>query len=233
MSAPPRAGTKVPRPDPVDHPWPLATLPPAVRQSLLSSGTRREFATGDVLYRAGARADSLYLVLEGRVRLVREQHARTVYIHDEGPGGALGEVPLFEGTTYPATAVAAEPTRCLVFAREAILAALHRHPELAMAMLARLAARVRLLVEKLDQTSSQSILARLAALLVARASAARGRTFTLGGTQQQAAEEIGTVRELVVRSLRTLRDRGAIEAQGGGRYVVLDGAMLRRIADER
>ncbi|MEP6990888.1 MAG: Crp/Fnr family transcriptional regulator [bacterium] len=232
MSAPPRAGTKVPPPAPVEHPWPLATLPHAVRQALLSAGTRREFATGEVLYLAGAQAVSLYLVLEGRVRLIREQHTRTVYIHDEGPGGTLGEVPLFEGTTYPATAVAAEPTRCLVIARDAILPTLRRHPELAMAMLARLAARVRLLVDKLDQTSSQSILARLAGLLVARADAARGTTFTLGGTQQQAAEEIGTVRELVVRGLRTLRDRRAIESRGGGRYVVLDDALLRRIADE-
>jgi GTP-sensing pleiotropic transcriptional regulator CodY len=89
---------------------------------------------------------------------------------------------------------------------------------------------VRLLVERLDQQTGHSTLGRLAALLIERAKGANGGSFTLGGTQQQTAEEIGTVRELVVRGLRTLRDRGAIESRGGGRYVVTDAAVLSKMA---
>ena len=108
--------------------------------------------------------------------------------------------------------------------------AIHNNPDLALAILARLAARVRFLVDKLDRTANQSTLGRLAELILARAESAHGKSFTLGATQQQAAEEIGTVRELVVRGLRTLRDRGAIESRGGGRYIVMNEALLREIA---
>jgi CRP/FNR family transcriptional regulator len=219
------AGTKVPQ-----HPWPLADLPAPARAALLAHASERRFHTDEVLYLAGSPAQALYLVLEGRVRLLRGHGGRAIFIHDEEAGGALGEVPLFEGTTYPATAIAAEPTRCLVLQREAILAAIRKHPDLALAILARLASRVRLLVDKLDRTANQSTLGRLAELILARAEPASGKSFTLGATQQQAAEEIGTVRELVVRGLRTLRDRGAIESCGGGRYVVRNETLLREIA---
>ena len=214
-----------------ENAWPIAGLLAPERAALLANATERRFATGEVLYLAGSPAQLLYLILEGRVRLLRGHRGRTVFIHDEGPGGVLGEVPLFEGTTYPATAVASVPTRCLVLRREAILDALRIHPDLALAILARLAARVRFLVEKIDSATTQSTLGRLAELLLTRAAAANGKSFTLGITQQQAAEEIGTVRELVVRGLKTLREQGAIEARGGGRYAVRDEMMLRAIAE--
>jgi CRP/FNR family transcriptional regulator, dissimilatory nitrate respiration regulator len=219
------AGTKVPQ-----HPWPLADLPAPARATLLANASERRFQADEVLYLAGSPAHALYLVLEGRVRLLRGRSGRAIFIHDEEAGGALGEIPLFEGTTYPATAIASEPTRCLVLQREAILVAIHNNPDLALAILARLAARVRFLVDKLDRTANHSTLGRLAELILARAQAGHGESFTLGATQQQAAEEIGTVRELVVRGLRTLRDRDAIESRGGGRYVVMNEALLREIA---
>jgi CRP/FNR family transcriptional regulator len=225
------AGTKVPSPQTATtHPWILDAVSQRTRTALLASAVERSFAAGEILYLAGSPARSLYLVMDGRVRLLRESHGRTILIHHEERGGCLGEVPLFEGTTYPATAMAAEPTRCLVIHREAILEMVRTEPELALALLARLAARVRHVVDRLDRNTSQSTLGRLAEHLLARASASRARAFTLGASQQQAAEELGTVRELVVRGLRALRDRGAIVALGGGRYSVADEGLLRRIA---
>jgi CRP/FNR family transcriptional regulator len=201
------------------------------RLALLNAGVERTYETDEVIYLAGSPAANLQLVLGGRVRLMRGSHDRAVMIHDEQAGGSLGEVPLFEGTTYPATAIASEPTRCLVLGRDAVLAAVRDNPDLALALLARLAGRLRLLVERLDRQTGQSTLGRLAQHLLTRAAETCGASFTLGGTQQQIAEEIGTVRELVVRGLRTLRDRNAIESRGGGRYVITDATLLGSIAE--
>lgn len=222
----PDAGTKV---SDDDHLWLRAALPERMRRLLLDRGVERSFAADEVIYLAGAAAGRMYLVLDGRVRLLRGRDGNPILIHEEIAGGCIGEVPLFEGTTYPATAICAEPTRCLVLERSFILDMVRAEPELALALLQRLAARVRHLVERLDRNSAQSTLARLAQLILARADGKR--SFTLGITQQQAAEEIGTVRELVVRGLRTLRDRGIIEAKGGGRYVVRDLGALREAAE--
>ena len=49
-------------------------------------------------------------------------------------------------------------------------------------------------------------------------------------TQTELAEEIGTVREVVVRALRELRELGAIESVGDGKYQVTDLATLQQLA---
>jgi CRP-like cAMP-binding protein len=206
-------------------------MPADVRRALFSRAFERAYAADEVIYLAGTPAQSIYLVSDGRVRLVRGQNGRTIHIHDESAGGVLGEVPLFEGGTYPATAIASEPTRCLVLKRDAILDVMRSYPDLALAILARLAARVRLLVNKLERNASHPTISRLAELVLARAREGDGEAFTLGVSQEKAAEQIGTVRELVVRGLRTLREQGAIDALGGGRYVIRNEDLLRKIAE--
>jgi CRP/FNR family transcriptional regulator len=149
-------------------------------------------------------------------------------VPDERAGGTLGEVPLFDGGGYPATAIAAEPTRCAIIDRAVLAAAMHQDPEMAWTLLARLAARVRTLVARLGTFASDDVSTRLAALIVARLDAApRAGSFTLGGTQHAIAEELGTVREVVVKSLRRLREAGVIRASGRGRWIVADERALR------
>lgn len=65
-----------------------------------------------------------------------------------------------------------------------------------------------------------------------RAAASGGPRISLGMTQSALAEELGTVREVVVRELRLLRREGLIESLGGNRYRILDLARLRARADE-
>ena len=252
------AGTEVSPPDPTAATRPpaaadapplldsfFAELPEAVRRALLAVAGERRFAAGELLFQAGAPARVMYVVLEGRVRVLRGGGGRPHVLHEEGPGGTLGEVPLFESLhmpgedasgvsrpgSYPATAIAAEPTRCLALTRDVMRGLVRREPDVALALLARLAARVRHFVDRLDERAGHGTRARLAALLLARHLASGGRSFAIGRSQQEVAEELGTVRELIVRGLRALRDVGAIRAAGGGRYAVMDEALLRRIAE--
>ena len=204
---------------------------PRARRELAARGVERRFGAGETLFAAGTPSRGLYAVLEGRVRVTRVGGGgRGRVVHVEGPGGTLGEGPLFDGGGYPATAVAAAPTRCLVFGRDALAAAIAAEPALAWALLRRLAARVRELVDRLDHLTAQRTTARLATHLLRHAAAARGAPFTLGGTQADVAEELGTVREVVVRGLRALRGAGAIRPAGRGRYAVADERELRRWA---
>ncbi|MGH8101815.1 MAG: Crp/Fnr family transcriptional regulator, partial [Chthoniobacterales bacterium] len=140
---------------------------------------------------------------------------------------------------YPATAIASEPTKCLLITYEAFENALRIEPELAFAMLERLSQRVELLVERVSQLSGESVQARLSRFILARANrngeSESSRVFSLGVTQVQLAEELGTVREVVVRALRSLKESGAIASAGVGKYRVADYSKLKRLAglDER
>jgi CRP/FNR family transcriptional regulator, dissimilatory nitrate respiration regulator len=208
---------------------PFGTLGAAARRELARRCVLREFAAGDVLYSAGSEASAIYAVVQGRIRVVRGGGGRQHVVHDERDGGMLGEVPLFSGSCYPATAIAAERTTCVVLAADAARAAITRHPELAWVFLERLASRVRHLVDRLDRQTARSVVARLAEYLLARPRT--GRTVSLGATQAQVAEELGTVREVIVRSLRELRDANAIRTLPRQRIELVNVARLSAIAD--
>ena len=202
----------------------------AALRTLTARARMRRFDAGQVLWTAGAVPRGLFVVLEGRVRVVRAPGGRQYVLHTEGPGGTLGEIPLFAGGTYPATAIAAVPTRCLVLDRDALAAVIADDPELAFRLLDRVSRRVRTLVDRLDGQAATTVEARLAALLLRRHEHAAGGAFTLGATQAEVAEELGTVREVVVRTLRGLCEKGFVQRVSRGGYRVVDAAALRRAA---
>lgn len=208
----------------------LKGLNDAARRELSARAVLCRFAPGEVLWRAGTAPRGLFLVVEGEVRVTRASSGRSHVVHTEGIGGTLGDFVLFGGGPYPATAAAAQRTVCIALDRDAIHAAIRADPELAFRLLARLAARGRHLVERLDRLATRPVSARLAEHLLTRHASVKGAAFTLGGTQTQVAEELGTVREVVVRTLRELRQRQLIDAVGKGRYIVQDEAALRRLA---
>ena len=210
----------------------FAAFPRPALQIIADRAYPLRFEIGDIIFRAGDSAPGLMVVLEGKVRVIRQAGVRAQVVHVEKAGGTLGEVPMFAGGGYPATAVAAEPTICVVIAREVLIAAVKSNPESAFVLLERLARRVRELVERLDRTALRPVSARLAEFLVARADARGRAAIALGMTQQQLAEELGTVREVVVRELKALRAAGLVRSLGSGRFEIVDATALRARAGE-
>jgi CRP-like cAMP-binding protein len=87
-------------------------------------------------------------------------------------------------------------------------------------------------VDRLDRLAAQSVTSRLATWLLARRRETGAQEFSLGRTQSEAAEELGTVREVLVRSLRDLRTAGLIRWVGRGRYEIIDETGLKQRAAE-
>jgi CRP/FNR family transcriptional regulator len=201
-------------------------------------GTPRELAPGAVLFTAGDRVTGLHLVLDGALRIVRESAGRATVVHEERAGGMLGEVAYFTDGIYPGTAEALEPSRLLLLHSDDVERALASDHALARWMLGRLAARTREVIGRLDRVAHLTVLQRLASHLLARHRAvARGGVrsvaFSLGMTQARLAEELGTVKPLVVRELGTLTRLGVVERAGDGRYRVRDAGALERLASAR
>jgi CRP/FNR family transcriptional regulator len=214
----------------------FADLGPAALDVLARHAVERRARRGETLFRAGDAAAGIHVVIEGAVRVVRDDGHRRVVLHVERAGGTLGEVPTFAGGPYPATAIADEPTRYVVLGADAIAAAVQANPALALRLLERLARRTAELVARLDRIAFANVAARLARYLVVRMETRRGReapgpiVVSLGLTQTQVAEELGTVREVLVRELRALRDGGVVRALPGGRLEIVDPVRLRSLA---
>jgi CRP/FNR family transcriptional regulator len=195
-----------------------------------AAALERRYARGATLYRAGDLANGLYFVLSGRVRVSRETQMRTELLHVEDAGGVLAEIPVFGGGTFPATATAATPTRCAHLPVSAVERLLREDPAFARFALRRLAVRARGLLHRIDELTATTITARIADFVLARAEAAPDGEFTLGMSQSELAVELGTAREVVVRSLGALVASGALARTGRSRFVVRRLTTLRAIA---
>lgn len=98
------------------------------------------------LYEVNESADSLYLVINGKVRLHRDgQEISTI-----GPHEAIGTWSLFDNRPRVATATALEATETLRISREDFYDLLSDHVRIAEALLKYLAKRLRTLVERIN-----------------------------------------------------------------------------------
>jgi CRP/FNR family transcriptional regulator len=201
---------------------------PCVVDALAKRAVEVRFAPDGVIFLAGAKSRGWFVVIEGLVRVVRASGSRQHVIHTEGPGGTLGEVPLFTGGTHPATGIAAEPTRCALFDKATLESAIAECPDIALLITRRLAFRVQNLVARLDGRSAKSARVRLIEFLLERAQASDRESFSVGMTQQDLAEELGTVREIVSREFRRLSREKLIVSLNGGRYRVPNLDALRK-----
>jgi CRP/FNR family transcriptional regulator len=201
------------------------------RRVLAERGMVRRYPRGALLWNVGDRPSGLHVLVAGEVRVVRIVGGRQHVLHTEQAGGTLGDVPLFDGSTVPATAIASSACVCAVFTRDALAGAIAKDARLAFVLLGRLASRLRHVIDRLDGASARTVTERLARYLVNRLPRdGRSTSVGLGGTQTAVAEELGTVREVLVRALRDLRESGVIAADGRGRIRVCDVAELRRLA---
>ena len=206
-------------------------LPAVDLHRLAGYAVVRDFRRGARVFEEGAPAEGLFVVMEGRVRLVRRSRGgREQVLHAEGPGATLGEVPLLDGEGYVATAVAAEPARLLYLPRAAVLDACRRHPEVALGIIRVLARRVRSFAGLVEDLSLKNLTTRLAGFLLAESDKASAKTFELALTRDEIATRLGTVRELVSRSLARLRATGAVTVVGR-RVTVRDTRRLAELAE--
>ncbi|HYN10572.1 MAG TPA: cyclic nucleotide-binding and patatin-like phospholipase domain-containing protein [Vicinamibacterales bacterium] len=93
---------------------------------------------GEVLLRAGDPGDSVYVVISGRLRVVRRaSHDVETGLAELGPGETVGEMALIAGERRSADVYAVRDTHLARLSRQAIERLLVRHPMATLLMLAR------------------------------------------------------------------------------------------------
>ncbi len=178
----------------------------------------------EVVFLEGEESQGLYIVRQGSVKVYKlSPEGREQILTYTHAGGSFNEVAVFDGGPNPANVSAVEPTVLWIVPRNAILDLIKRRPEVAIAIIQNLGTRLRHLVGLVEDLSLRQVTARLAKLLLETASG-QGRTLT----QQEMAARLGTVREMIGRSLRTLESRGFIKMEHG-RIVIVDRAGLEKI----
>jgi CRP-like cAMP-binding protein len=132
----------------------LSRLSERQREKLATRSTTRSYRPGAIVVRQGDTSVSFYVVLSGRVRIEHEAGGSTIEIEELGPGGAFGEMGLIDDLPRAATVVAVEPTECALLARWDFQNELRDDPDIALALLPVLNARIRELDARLARAES-------------------------------------------------------------------------------
>jgi CRP/FNR family transcriptional regulator len=109
----------------------------------------RDFDTGAVLISEGDTGLGLFVVVSGRVEVTKGEGPAKVRFAVMERGDLLGEMALIDDQPRSASAVALEPSRCLLITRNSFLNLAEKDPEIAWCLLPTLADRIRDLQQKL------------------------------------------------------------------------------------
>ncbi len=200
-------------------------------EELAARGRRKHFVAEQAVFFEGERAEGLYVVLRGRIKVFKlSPKGREQTLKIMGPGEPVGEVAVLSGEPYPASAEALETSEAVYIPRQAFLDLVAREPEVAMRLLAALSARLRFFASLIEDLSLRDVSQRLAAHLLSLASAGDSEQIVdLEVTKTQLSAAVGTVPETLSRAFSQLARAGAVETQGR-RVHIKDRTLLERAA---
>ncbi|MBF0212744.1 MAG: cyclic nucleotide-binding domain-containing protein, partial [Magnetococcales bacterium] len=101
-----------------------------------------QFQPGEVIFRQGEPARSMYVIQKGRVEIVMESEFGPRHLNSLKDGDIFGEVALFAEKARIATARAVTEVRALQLDEKTFLSRLHQDPSLAFRLIRKLAQRI-------------------------------------------------------------------------------------------
>ena len=209
----------------------LQSAPPHAIQMLAEVATPRAYGRDEVIFLEGEPTAGLFLVETGIVKICRHSRdGREHILLFAQAGDTFNDVSVLDGAANPATAIAHTDTTLWHVAREDLHAVVLRDPAIAWAMIENLARRARHLVATVQDLAMRNVRGRLAKLLLEQAEAVDRGEAPTPLTQEEMAHFLGTVREVIGRTLRALAADGLIAIQRQ-QIVILDRARLRDEAE--
>jgi CRP/FNR family cyclic AMP-dependent transcriptional regulator len=205
----------------------LGRLPPEVVDPLVADQPRIDYPSGTTIYRTGD-APRVLLVVSGLIRIyVTSRDGRQVTIRYGRPTDILG-TPLAVGST-PADVGAMTLAQTSVLAIDArqLAHTARRDARLTYAIAEEISQRLDDLITQIAINAFGSVKQRVASHLLDLASARQEPAGSLEAhvSQQELADAVGSVREVVARALRDLRAAGIVSTSTD-RIVILDPVLL-------
>ena len=190
------------------------TLSEAELKAIAAHGVPRTYPKHAVVVSEGDTTDSLYVILEGRVKIyASDDEGHEIVFGTQGPGEYFGEMVLDEGPRS-ASVVALEKSRFIVVPKQQLREFIAHNPEFALNMMKKLITRVRALTASVKSLALMDVYGRVARLLVQLAEQGDDALVIHERlTQQDLASRIGASREMVGRVLKDLIEGGYLSMQ--------------------
>jgi CRP/FNR family cyclic AMP-dependent transcriptional regulator len=187
----------------------------------------RNIARGQTVYSLDDPADELYLIEEGRVKIVRlsaEGQQKILNIYQSGD--FFGELCLCGEQQRAEQAVALDSVRLKCFQMKGLLKLLERKPEMILGLVQLFCARLGESYDQITALAFDNLPRRLAREILRLSRALEGAPgqdgdgqLTLNLTHEDLAHLVGTSREMVTTMMTQFRQRGVLNYTRGHIYV--------------
>lgn len=192
----------------------LRQLSAPLRDELTRGSAVVEVPQGRLIFGPGAPADRLMLLLSGTVRVQqRSENGREMFLYrvHAGESCVLTTACMLAFEEHSAEGIAETPVQAAAIPRATFDALTDRAPEFRAFVFKAYARRITDLFSLIDEIVFQRMDVRLAARLI---ELAEGRD-AVRATHQLLANELGTAREVISRTLAEFQRRGWIEQTRG------------------
>lgn len=187
---------------------------------------------GRTVFSEGDEGIGFYVVADGKVKIYKvSMDGKEQILHIYGPGSPFGEVAVFAGKNFPASAETLLKSHLLFFPRAAFVELISNNPSLCLNMLAMLSMRLRQFTLQVENLSLKEVPGRLASYLtyLAREQGTE-ELVALPVSKGQLASLLGTIPETLSRILGKMSVSGLITVDGN-KIKLLDVPGLRDLAE--
>lgn len=177
----------------------------------------RTFEKGSYLFRVGETTTTMGMVLEGSVRLEKEDYwGNRSILAQIGPGQLFAEVYACEPELpFDINAVAGKDSVVLLMDVRRVTtmctSACGFHTRLVRNLLASVAKRAHALTRKIEHTSKRSTREKLLSYLSDQADSARSNTFSIPFNRQELADYLSVDRSAMSAELSKMRKEGIVD----------------------
>jgi len=203
----------------------FAQLTKEQADSLAHSVVKKRFKRGDNILEQGKNSNALFIILNGRARVVMKDHKeREVILATLREGDCIGEMSLIDSQAHSATVSAEIVTDVLVLERECFMRCLQENSSTAMAVMRGLVQRLRSADRKIGSLALTGVYARVANALIDAAETRNDGVLTIKDkvSRQDIAKMVGASREMVSRVMKEFEEQGFIETLDTGSVLIKD-----------
>ncbi|MFN3397433.1 MAG: Crp/Fnr family transcriptional regulator [Sulfurimicrobium sp.] len=203
----------------------LRDLPDGLMRRLDQEGAYIEAPAGTVLFESSSPCQAFPMPLSGSVRVSRAgANGRELQLYRVAPGESciITSSCLLGQNAYPARGIAEGMLTAVVLPRALFSLLIEQHPPFRAYVFNLFGERLADLMQLVEEVAFHKLDQRLAALLL-------GKGEVVHVTHQGLADELGSVREIISRLLKSFEEQGMLEL-GREQIRVLDARALRAIA---
>lgn len=205
--------------------WIFNDLTPTEREFLAVRAKRRQHERGRTIFAQGDRANEMFLLKSGRVKLTRLlENGDEITLDIRKAGDFIGETVLTEAGAYPVNAVCLEPVMTCGFVKEQLEGIILERPKIGLQIIRNLSAQISQLTNRVEDMAISGTAERLLRLLSRLAAEhgtpqAEGTLLPLILTHEELGFLLGAHRVSITRAMQELKQTGRLAKKG--RFLLL------------